>query len=367
MKNVLVFFGGESVEHDVSILSGVLILNSLKKSDYNPVPVFVSKEREFFTGKELFEVESFKNLNLNKLKRVTFVSGSSQLFYLKRKKLKPILHASVAINCMHGGIGENGSLSGILNFSGIPLASPEILPSAVCMSKSFTKTVLKGLKINCLDCEKVKAIKEIRSKEWNFPLIVKPDELGSSIGITKANDLKELENAVLVALKYSPYAIIEPCLTEFTEINCACYGIFGKVFISPCERPIGNEEVLSFNDKYVYGEREFPAKIKKQHAEKIKDITEKIYRELKFRGVIRVDFLIDKSGKIFVNEINTTPGSLAYYLFSETLEDFSVILADLLKEAEQNFNAEKTLIKKYSSSILNGVGTKGAKRLENEK
>ena len=363
MKNVLVFFGGESVEHDVSVLTGVITLNALKKSEYNPVPVYVSKKGVFYTGEELFEVESFKNLNEKKLKQVALMPCSTALYVIKGNKKKPILNASVAINCMHGGAGEDGSLAGLLNFSGIPLASPNVLPSAVCMSKSFTKIFLKGLKINALECRTIYNVKEIYGKDWAFPLIVKPNSQGSSIGIERVENFNELERAVLNALRYSVFVIIEPCLSNFTEINCACYKCFDEMFVSPCEKPQGAKEVLSFADKYVSGEREFPANIKKQTAEKIKNITKKIYSALELNGIIRVDFLIDEKGKIFVNEINTTPGSLAYYLFSETLEEFSSILTDLLKDAEQKFNAQKTLVKSFSSCILDLKGCKSAKRL----
>lgn len=363
MKNVAVFFGGESVEHDVSILTGVLTVNALKQTEYNPVPIYISKDGIFYTGESLFETESFKGLNYKKLKRIAFVSPTPVLYYCKGKKLLPLYTIAAAINCTHGGIGENGALAGFLKFFNIPLASPSVLGSAVCMSKSFTKVVLKGLNVNCLPYKIIENVGQLQEIDFKFPVIVKPDSLGSSIGIEKAENLEKLKNATFNALRYDNVCLIEPCLENFTEINCAAVCVDNEIIVSECERPISKTGVLDFTDKYLVGEREYPARISKRLSQKIKNLTKKLYSKLSLRGIIRVDYLISEKGEIFVNEINTTPGSLAYYLFSDSLKDFSKILVCIVKQAEAELSAEKTLIKKYSCSILNCGGTKGAKHL----
>ena len=144
MKNAVVFFGGKSVEHDVSVITGVMTANSIDKTKYNAVPVYVSKSSEWYSGESLLDLDGYKNIDFNKLQRVTFLTGDNRLHIVKGKKLKELCAVAVGINCMHGGIGEDGSLSGLLNFCGVPLASPSLLSASVSMDKNFTKTALKG-------------------------------------------------------------------------------------------------------------------------------------------------------------------------------------------------------------------------------
>jgi D-alanine-D-alanine ligase len=208
----------------------------------------------------------------------------------------------------------------------------------------------------------VHEVKEIE-KKLKYPVVVKPTFLGSSIGVKRANDSSELFSALLYAMKFGDSAVIEPLLENFVEINCACYiDQEHKLVVSPCERPIGKSSVLSFEDKYRAGEREFPANIPVDQSEKIQAITKKVYKELGFSGIIRIDFFVHK-GEIYLNEINTVPGSLAYYLFCSTFKEFSKILTSLIIRAEELFARKETLVKKYSSSVLELKGVKTAKRL----
>ena len=364
MKNVVVFFGGKSVEHDVSIITGVMTANSIDKTKYIALPIYVSKSGEWFIGQSLLDLDGYKNIDYTKLQRVTFVSGDNRLYAVKGKKLKEICTVAVAINCMHGGIGEDGSLSGLLNFCGVPLASPNTLSAAVSMDKGFTKTVLKGLGVNTLPCCELTYIDEWEKykNDFSFPLIVKPTLLGSSIGITVALDQNQLENGISYALRFGRSVIIEPCLTDFQEINCAAYkDSDGKIIISECERPIGRTEILSFGDKYLSGKRVFPADIDKKYSDKIKQITKKVYLGLGFSGVIRIDYFL-KGEEIYLNEINSVPGSLAYYLFGDTLKSFGVMLNHLLCAAERDFAVKSAVKTDYASGILSQCGSKGVKR-----
>ncbi|MBQ7349135.1 MAG: ATP-grasp domain-containing protein [Clostridia bacterium] len=365
MKNIAVFFGGQSVEHDISVITGVMAVNTLDKEKYNAIPVYVDKAGGWYTGESLVDPDNYKNLNYKKLKKVAILGGDKRLFEIKGKRLKPICSIAACINCMHGERGEDGSLSGLLNMCKIPLASPSIAPSAVCMDKGLTKTLLKGLKIKTLSGICVSDIEQLteNSSGIEYPVIVKPNSLGSSIGINRADNEKELLSAVNYALKFGDCALIEPCLENFIEINCAAYlNSDGKITVSECERPVGRSEILTFNDKYRGGKRVFPADIDKKISDKIKGITEKIYRELSFSGVIRIDYFLT-GGQIFVNEINTVPGSLAYYLFSDTLKGFKNMLNELITVAEKNFAKSSTVQKTYNSGILLSAGAKGAKRL----
>ena len=365
MKSVAVLFGGKSVEHDISILSGVMVLNSIDKTKFNPIPVYIDKTGEWFSGEKLFDLDEYKKLETKKLKNVCIVQGQNALYYVKNKKLKKIDNIFCAVNCLHGERGEDGCLAGLLKMSNIPLTSSDVLPSAISMDKSFTKIALKGLGVPTLKSITVKSIKEVEKvlKTFEFPLIVKPSLLGSSIGITKATDKESLLVGINTALKYGDSAIIEPFLSDFTEINCAVYrDENGIINISECERPIARDKILSFGDKYQDGKREFPAKIDGHIAIKIKNVSKKVYEGLNFDGVIRIDFFI-VNNKIYVNEINSVPGSLSYYLFYDTMKGFSKMLTSLIMASNRKFLQNSAIITEYNSGILSSFGSKGAKHL----
>ncbi len=364
MKNIAIFFGGTGVERDVSVITGVLTLNSVDKTKFNPVPIYISGKGEWYTGECLNDIDEYKSLDITKLTRVAIIGGSNVLYKIKGKKITPLFALSAVINCLHGERGEDGSLAGLLNLSGIPLASPPLMPSAVAMDKSATKVFLKGLGVKTLPCITVKNSEnvDLTTAKLNFPVIVKPACLGSSIGITRANDERKLKLAVAHALRYGERAVIEKCLENFIEINCACYrDSENKIVTSECERPFAKSDILSFEDKYKSGERQFPADIPKVLSDKIKTTTEKVYSALGCEGIIRIDYMI-VGETIYLNEINTVPGSLAYYLFSDTLKGYTEILTDLIKSAEKSFAARSTVSVRYNSGVLNVSGAKGGKR-----
>ncbi len=364
MKNIAVFFGGSSVEHDISVITGVLTANSLDKEKYNPIPIYVHNDGVWYTGESLLDLDDYKNLNLNKLQRVTLVLGEKNLYtIIKNKKLKVKLDIAVAINCMHGERGEDGSLAGILAMCDLPLLSPSMLASSISMDKSITKIVMKGLKIKTLPSITVDSdykINEIK-KKFTYPVIVKPCKLGSSIGIITADNDVDLEKAILGGFRFGDRVVIEPALKDFCEINCAAYSDGEKIVVSECERPVSKSGFLSFSDKYVGGKRVFPADINKEISDKIKSITEKVYRTLLFSGVIRIDYFV-KDKEIYLNEINSVPGSLAFYLFCDTLKEFSVLLEKMITETEKRCAKESTFNRKYSSGILFVGGSKGGKK-----
>lgn len=376
MKNILVFFGGKSCEHDISVITGVLTLNSIDKTIFNPYPVYISRGGEWYTGKELFDVSFYKNFSAKKLKKVTLISGESSL-YIKAKKLKKLCDIYSAINCTHGLNGEDGSLSGLLKLHNIPLASPSLFASSLSIDKEYTKFVLSGIKVKCLDYVKIvdsdyyknkqEAISKIE-RSIEYPLIIKPCNLGSSIGVSSAKNQTELERAIETALIYDDKLIVEKKLEDFIELNCACYGGENKVVVSQVERPISVNDLLTFQDKYESfsggGEREFPARISKKDTEKVRQTTEKIYQSLGFEGIIRVDYLLS-NGKLYVNEINTVPGSLAYYLFTDTLKEFSNVLTEIIEVSVKNFSKYQSRKFDYKSGVLNINGAKGGKLKNN--
>lgn len=362
VKNVAVFFGGVSTEREVSVITGVLTLNSLDKTKFNPVPVYGAENGNFYTGEPLFNIDDYKRLSVKKLDTVT-LSTDGVLYCKKRKGFKPLLKIDAAINCMHGGSGEDGSVSGTIKLCGIPLASPDVTPCAVAMDKVLTKTVLKGLRIPCIAGVVAEGLDFASDKlPFNFPVIVKPAKGGSSIGINRAANEDELYDALKYALKYGERAVIEPYVENMTEINCAVYRARnGETVVSACERPVTSNEILSFGDKYESGTRVFPADIDVKLSDKIRSVAAKTYNALCFDGIVRIDFIV-KDGKPYVNEINAVPGSLSYYLFCDTLKGFSALLTELIAAAEEKFKEEKRYVKRFNSGILSGAGIKSSKR-----
>lgn len=362
MKNIAVFFGGESVEHDISVITGVLTANSLDKRKFNAIPVYADNEGRWFTGEYLLNPDNYKAFEYKKVKRVTLVAGEKSLFTVKGKKIKKYCDIYAAINCMHGERGEDGTLAGIAELCKIPLASPSVLPSAVSMDKVFTKYAMKGLGIKTLPFFTAESVGEaVRTKpRFGFPVIVKPARGGSSIGIKSAATEAEIKSAAAYALRFGKRVIVEPKLKDFIEINCAAYGDGEKICVSECERPKGGGDILSFGDKYISGERQFPADIEEAFSRKIKETTKKIYEKLGFRGAIRIDYFLC-GGDVYLNEINAVPGSLAYYLFCKKTADFGELLTRLIEVSVSEFSSASTEKRRFDSGILSGLGSKGAK------
>ena len=367
MKCVAVFFGGQSVEHDISVITGVMALNSLDGNEFCAIPIYVDKKGEWYTGGILKDLDNYKTLNYKKLSRVTLVGGDNSLYVIKKNKLKKLCALSVALNCMHGERGEDGCLYGLLAMSKIPLASPPLAPSAVCMDKTFTKTVMKGLGVKTLNSVTVNSVEDLEfiKKRLKYPLIVKPNKLGSSIGVSKVTCDDDLKTAISYALRFGESAIIEPCLENFIEINCACYrDSAGNIVVSDCERPVGRSEILTFGDKYTSGKRIFPADIDRKLSEKIKKTTQKVYRECGFTGVIRIDYFLSNND-IILNEINTVPGSLAYYLFGNTLKTLTELLSEVIRYALNDYARSLSVQTEFKSGVLTCSGGKGAKNKKN--
>ncbi len=366
MKNIAIFFGGESVEHDISVITGVMTANSIDKQRFTPVPILISDDGAWYTGEQLFDLDEYKNLDYKNLIKVTLICGDNTLYVVNGKRYKKLCELSCAVNCLHGERGEDGSLGGLLSMCKIPLASPPVMPSAISIDKSFTKKVMKALNVKTVDGILIKGgLKDKDIEKIKLPCIVKPNRLGSSIGVTKVENLEQLRSAVGLALRFGEEVLIEPLLDDFTEINCAVYrGADGKVVVSECEQPIGADKVLSFGDKYQSGQRIFPARIHKRIADKIKRTTKKVYQEMRFSGVIRIDYFV-VGGEVYLNEINTVPGSLAYYLFCKTLKEFTKMLNELIDLALCEYAKSITVIKKYDTGILSFNGCKSCKRLKN--
>lgn len=341
-KTVAVLFGGPSFEHDISVLTGVFVLNILKRQKYNLLPVYIDREGDFYTSPEMFDVGSFSGEKRASFTKILFVRGTVCRF---GKKLKPIARVDCAFNCCHGGWGEGGGVAALMRMYDIPLASPDAALSGVFMDKVLSKPLIAGMDIPFVRYTALEEEDFLRDEAGEaarveqalgFPVIVKPARLGSSIGVSVAHDRRELVEAAALGFAFDERLLVEEYLPDKRDINCAAYAAGGEVHVSECEEPLSKEEILSFREKYLAGGKTrkstFPAVLPEGVAEKIKEYTRRIYKELNFSGMVRADYLVS-GGKVYFSEMNTVPGSLSYYLFTEKFSAAGELFASLIEEA----------------------------------
>ena len=369
-ENLAVIFGGVSCEHDISIISAIQAIKNIDTNFYNIIPIYITKSGVMLTGKKLIELSTFSNMNYKKFKPVTFVSGSNNLYlkslfgYTKKQII------NVALVIMHGENGEDGKIMSMLSLCGIPYSACDQMQSAICMDKCVFKDYLKGLKINTVSGLTVfdydyltnpEKVKKQVLKQLNYPVILKPATLGSSIGIKIANNESELEAGLVVAFNYCNKVLIESYLSDITEINVALLGFNNDVTISETEQPVKQNDIVTFDNKYMGNssagmanlKRIIPADVSAEIAEEVKQTALKIFNSLSLKGVVRFDFIVDnKTNKVYVNELNTIPGSLAFYLFNPIDITYKQLINKLIKFAYIAHDNEQKLIKTFNSSVL---------------
>ena len=344
MRTIAVFFGGRSSEREISVITGMLAVNLLR-GDARVLPVLLgdgacylcegARRVEFFRGAMSGEVRETKDMV-----HVFFRDGC---LYRARRPKKPYARLDCALNCCHGGPGEDGTLAACLAWAGIPLASPPALASALFMNKGAAKYAVKGLGIPVLPWETVReeawssSREEVfaRARSLGYPLIVKPCRLGSSIGIAVAEDAASLARALELAFRLDSLALLEPYLPARRDINCAACACGGRLRVSPCEEVFSSREILTFSEKYEPREGKtsaFPADLPDPVSEAIRTYTQKICEAFSISGIVRADFLLS-DGNVYFNELNTVPGSLALYLFGGSLTDARMLLLQLIEGA----------------------------------
>lgn len=368
MKTVAVLFGGKSYEHEISILTGVFVLNVLDPAKYKIVPVYIHTDGKLYTSESMKSLRVFQEKDWKDFQEIFFYDGGMYALNKKKNRMKPLEKPNVALNCCHGGLGEGGGVAALMEWNGIPFASPDLTASGIFMDKVMTKWVLKGLNIPTLDFIRVNEadyqkrgaflLKRIESR-LKYPVILKPAHLGSSIGIAIARNEEEVKKALTAAFAFDDRVLIEKYLPHKQDVNCAAYMRGGEIFVSEPERAFG-EGVYSFEEKYVKrktNEGVFFRKgggryaVNAELREKIRAYTKTIYKRMNLQGVVRIDFLIEEN-KVYVCEVNTVPGSLAYYLFCERISDARTFFADLIEESLQTTQKEKLSL---SGGILSQV------------
>ena len=373
MRKVAVFFGGKSCENEISILTGVFILNLLDREKYIPFPIYIHTDGGMYTSSDMTNLNVFKEKRVSSFERIFLDGGSVYALNEKKSRAKRLAKIDVAINCCHGGLGEGGGVSALTAWNGIPLASPDLTSSGVFMDKGMTKLIARALNVPTVDYIRVNEkdyerrgaflLKSIRSR-LKYPVIIKPAHLGSSIGITLAQNEEEVKSALADAFTLDDRVIIEKYLTKKQDVNCAAYSLHGKIIVSEPELAFG-EGVYSFEDKYLRRSSDHGTPISSKEGgryavsgelrEKIRSYTRTVYKRMNLQGAVRMDFLISE-GKAYLCEVNTVPGSLAYYLFCDRIIDARQFLSDLVETAwEEGQQSEKKLV---TTGILHSVRVK---------
>lgn len=386
--NIAVFFGGRSTEHEISVISANQAMAAMDSDKYNVIPVYITKDGRWFTGEVLTDVKNYRN-TAELLKQCTQVYmrpiyGDYNLYKAERKMFGSDVFAKLdaAIPVLHGSNGEDGIFEGVLETIGIPYAGCGTLASANGMDKITMKMILASDGIPVVDyvwftdkqwfARRDELIAKIESK-LGYPVIVKPANLGSSVGIGRADDREELLAKVDDARRYSARIIVEDLVENLQEINCAVLGDCDEYRTSVLEEPIKSGEILSYTDKYMGGTKDnrgmhaskkrIPADLPKEETERIQFLAGETFRVLSCHGVSRVDVMVDaKTRDIYVNEINTIPGSLSFYLWEAAGLKFDELMDELVRLAFKRKRDQGSKTVSYDSNIFAlGGGVKGAK------
>jgi D-alanine-D-alanine ligase len=388
IETVAIVFGGRSGEHEVSIITAHQVMDALEVAGYRLLPIYISKTGEWFAGPKLHNLELFKdrNLNLNKLDNVWKVSLSPDRSIRKlilhpesRRgffRKPPKLWADIFFPTVHGSFGEDGTLQGLFELADVPYVGSNVLASAVGMDKSKMKDIFRAAGIPILDCltlsrhefqEDCKTNLLRLENFCNYPLMVKPLRLGSSIGVKRCNNSEELKYAIEVAFLLDYNILVERALESFSEVNCSVIGPPEEA--SVCEQAITSGDFLSFESKYKGGnkkafpsgskagmassQRILPAPISPNLSKDIQELALRAFRAIGASGVARLDFLIDNSNEaLFLNEINTMPGSLAFYLWEASGLPFDQLVKKVIDIAMESHAAKSNTNFSFEANLL---------------
>ena len=380
-----VIFGSRSVEHEVSIVTAVQLMKNVDKEKYEIVPIYISKEGQWLSGPELQTIEAFKDLELvaqhNAYPLLASADSSNAKEILAVGDAKASLNSiDVAIICCHGTLGEDGTVQGLLELANVPYQGPGVVGSAVCMDKIVTRKILNSTGIPVTNfqwftSDKWKTNKQeilnslLDSKNTghkllHFPLFVKPANLGSSVGISKANNIKELEAAIDIAASFDRRILVEQGLENVMEINVSVLG-FEEFRSSVPEQPISSGELLSYADKYERGggkksggmaslNRRIPAPIPMSLTKKLQSAAIHAAHTCDLSGVVRIDFFVNpETDEFWLGEINTIPGSMSFYLWEASGLPYAQLIDELVEIAKQRKAVQEGFTRSISTKIIN--------------
>lgn len=387
MKKVAVFFGGRSVEHEVSVITGMQVMENMDHSKYAPVPVYITKEGKWLGGEVLKNFKTFKEDDFSQAFEVFFngklgdhnlykmEEQGGGLFSKKSETMAVYEKIDLVFPALHGTNGEDGTIQGYLDTIDIPYVGCSTSSAALGMDKVFMKQVFLANDIPVLDYRVVLRSEweadpeaaKAKIEELGYPVFVKPSNLGSSIGISRVAKAEELDEAIELATNYDRKIIIERAAIEPREINIAVLGYENNLKVSACEEPVGWKELLSFEDKYVSGSkgnkgtkggenpRNIPADLDEDLRLEIEKQAKRAFKSIDAAGTARVDCLVE-DGKVYVNEINTLPGSIGFYLWEAVDLDFKSLITELLEIAELRYRQRENNLYIYDANLFTRTG-----------
>jgi D-alanine-D-alanine ligase len=391
-----VVFGGRSVEHDVSIITGIQACEALS-ARHTPVALYVDRQGRWFSGEGVRRIEDFRGervqaeevgLDLGSGTFVPRAAGKPRGMLSRSRAVAEPFRPDVVINATHGTQGEDGCLQGAFELANLPYAGPNLESAALAMNKVITKRVLRAVEVPVLDdltigraeykaAGAAALVAKARSR-FGFPVYVKPASLGSSVGVSRCLDDQALADGLELAFELDRVALVEPAVDGGMEINCAVLGRPGaELRTSACEQPVGSTEFLSFEDKYLRedktgskggalkregmssAQRVIPAPISDEQTAEAQSLAKRTFEALGCTGVARVDLLLDAHGRLFVNECNTIPGSFAFYLWEPVGLDFPALLDELIEIALAEHEEKAITTRIFESSLLSGRAAGG--------
>ncbi|MBR6948951.1 MAG: D-alanine--D-alanine ligase [Bacilli bacterium] len=395
-----VIFGGESVEHEVSIISAIQAMNKMDLEKYEVVPIYITKDREWYTGEILKDIETYSDFDLIKkycANVVLYYKNGSYVLQKKNGLFKSVVKdIDIAFPVVHGTNVEDGVLQGYLQTIGIPFVGSNVYASVVGQDKAFMKDVWKSADIPMtkyvwfydVDYKEDKdAILKMVSK-LKYPVIVKPACTGSSVGISVCDKEDKLFESIDEAIQYDSKIVVEEVVKNLKEVNIAVMGNYEKQKVSEIEEVLSANKFLTFADKYIgdgkgkmkgakgskkvsskgmaSANRKIPADLDAKVRSKVEDIAVRAFKALGSSGNSRIDFLIDdKTKEVYINEINSIPGSLAFYLWDAKDINFTSLLDDMIQIGIKDYKKRVSKTHSFESNILQGfaanAGTKGMK------
>ena len=388
---VAMIFGGKSVEHEVSVISGIQAVLAMDTDKYEVIPVYMTKKNEMYIGSDIGNIEAYKDIKglLARSQRVIMINENGRVLLVQFpfKKLGKNLEQEIdiAFPVVHGTNVEDGAFQGYLKTMGIPFVGCDVTASAIGMDKFIMKAVLKEGDVPVLDARlytlahyrEMETLLDDIEKTFDYPVIVKPVNLGSSVGISVAKNRVELTNSIDDAFRYATKVLVEHAISNLREINCAVLGDENDAIASEVEEPLHTKDILSYEDKYVSNSksggskgmasvsRKIPAEIPDKLRDEIREMAVRSFKLLGCNGVARIDFMIDEdTDKLYFNEINTIPGSLSFYLWEPIGIPYRELLSRMIDLCLKRARTEESLTFTFDTNILDSAsfgGSKGGK------
>ena len=392
-----VFFGGPSVEHEVSVITAMQAIQAMDPQRYEVIPVYTTKNGELYTGAHLAQLESYRNIPeaLKQAQKVVLQKEGKDvvLMLAKQKRFGSsiVTALDVALPIYHGTGGEDGVMQAHFERLGLPYTGPDVTSSAIGMDKWASKAMFKLHGVPCVEGVKVtqsqyftdpEAAAQTIEKAVGYPAIIKPYNLGSSVGIHKCRDRASLLDGLEDAFLYSQAVLAERAVQNLREINCAVLGDAEEARASVCEEPLNATDILTYADKYQSGgktgktgaksgggskgmqslARVVPADLSPEMTEKVQQLAIDAFRAIGACGCSRIDFLLDnQTGELFANEINTIPGSLAFYLWEKSGLTFTQLMDEMIRLALKRQRQQSLLHRSFETNLLQHAQIGGAK------